>query len=137
MKTQANLAYKSKGYENSHEKESHKQQHLSLLMGSSPSLKSLINFSLYQLLINLVACPQVKSERRGYSRQAPENGEQHKVHALPREETENQNKALLQILGKGRSQQSGLGVEVKQSPSLESSLVCHLMLTFIEESESL
>lgn len=39
LKTQANLAYESKGYENSHEKGSHMQQYLSLLMGSSPSLR--------------------------------------------------------------------------------------------------
>ena len=36
-----------------------------------------------------------------------------------------------------RSQQSGWGVEVKQSPKSQSSLECHPTLTFIEESDSL
>lgn len=51
---------------------------------------------------------QVKSGRRGYSRQASENGEQHKLPGLPREETENQNKTLLQILKKDRSNLDGV-----------------------------
>ena len=51
---------------------------------------------------------QVKSGRRGYSRQASENGEQHKLPGLPREETENQNKTLLQILKKDHSNLDGV-----------------------------
>lgn len=51
---------------------------------------------------------QVKSEGRGYSRQTPENGEQYKVPGLPREETESQNKILLQILKKDHSNLDGV-----------------------------
>lgn len=66
---------------------------------------------------------QVKSEGRGYSRQAPEMESSTRYLACQERRQKIKNKILLQILKKDHSNLDG--VEAKQSPNLESSLECH------------